>query len=163
MRRTLSSILALTAACLGPLGTARAAITGLGQPAAPRSDCIIVLEDGAAGTLYPVEQCGPGRFRTAEASGAAHLMTWYADADFGGWSQMIWGKYGTCDRSGYRFDTSNGFGFWERNLSSYRLYGGCYYSEFTNHQGEYSDHVGDVAYVGDRFNDNIVSLRAWAR
>jgi hypothetical protein len=146
MRRTLASILAIS--CLGPLGSPGAARA---QVAAPPTNCIIVLDRAAAvtKTSTAVEKCGSASYLAAAAADRYQVMTWYAGANYGGWGESIYGKQGPCDRQGYRLDTTNGLGYWSRNLSSYRVYDPCWFSAMTNNQGEYSDRSGDVPYVGD--------------
>jgi hypothetical protein len=54
--------------------------------------------------------------------------------------------------------------WWSDNLSSYRVYGSCYYSTVTNSWGttRYGA-IGDQDYVGDSWNDDVVRFRTWAR
>jgi hypothetical protein len=160
MRRTLYSSLAAIS-CLGLLGGPGAAPA---QAAAP-ARCIIVLEEAAPGTatLTAVERCGDAQYLAAQTTDRYQLMTWYAEADYRGWGEAIYGKLGPCDRDGYRLDTNNGLGYWNRNLSSYRVYDPCWFSAMTNNQGETTDRAGDVSFVGAQFNDNVAAIRVWSR
>jgi hypothetical protein len=147
--------------------------------------CVLFLE-----SLKPDQQqskivsikCAPeGETLHAAASGTL-LMTWYEDANFGGWSTQIRGNDGPCDSAGYGIpNLANDFivggplqepfpGFWNDRISSFKAWNRCTtvdaYSDsnWGGNQRRWSDPNSfgiAVNYVGDVLNDQISSF--WIR
>jgi hypothetical protein len=153
------------AASLVGLATAAAVVVPAAAPAtaAPSGRCVLVAQqpDERTRTIPLTEVCGAAATAQVAAADVVTLARYYEHAGWGGINQDVVGAYGTCDREGYTFGLS---AWWSDNLSSYRVYGSCYYSTVTNSWGttRYGA-IGDQDYVGDSWNDDVVRFRTWAR
>lgn len=133
-------------------------------PAPPADGCVLVAQqpDERTKTIPLVEVCGSQATAQVSAAQFVTLARYYQDANFTGVNQQdVVGGYGTCDREGYTFSVN---GWWSDNLSSYRLFGSCAWSTVTNSWGNTRyGALGDQAYVGDSWNDDVTRFRTWAR
>lgn len=132
-------------------------------PAKPAARCVLVAQKPveATKTIPLKEVCGAAATKQLAAADIVTLARYYEHAGWSGASQDVVGAFGTCDRQGYTFSLSD---YWSNNLSSYRVYGDCYWSTITNWWGNtrYTT-IGDSDYVGDSWNDDVVRFHTWSR
>jgi hypothetical protein len=125
--------------------------------------CVFVARKAVAkdGVSKAVRTCGSAATLAKATAGTSLLAMLYEDADWKGGSDPVYGGQGPCDRDGYQIDLA--LKGWSFSLSSYRVYSQCTDSYYTNYD-EYTSygHVGDVAYVGDPWNDFTADLHLWA-
>lgn len=127
-------------------------------PAFPHTHCVLTLHRADA----PTARCGAAA-DTREARAGALLMTWYADAGYGGDTTDVRSTDGPCDTGGSGVsDIGGALGrSWDHAISSFRTFGDCAIVQgFENNRyaGESRIWVGDQPYVGDDWNDRISSL-----
>lgn len=157
-----TSCLAVTAAAV-LLGTAAAVPARASAAAAPHEPrearhCVITLR----GADVPLTRCGAAAETRAASSGTL-LMTWYADAGFGGDATDIRNGDGLCDAAGYGISDIAGFlGLgWNDAISSFKTFSNCTVIqgfENSTYGGDNHTWLGDQSYVGDEWNDRISSL-----
>lgn len=81
------------------------------------------------------------------------LMTWFEHTSYGGYSDDIYGSYGTCDSAGYRL--SPGW-WWQTNMSSAAGWAQCNAARFVNRAGNYARSFWlPVGWFGEALNDNV--------
>ena len=141
------------------VATTGAVVAAPAGAAPPSGRCVLMAQepDERTKTIAFEEVCGA----RARAADVVALARYYQDAGWDGINQDVYGAFGTCDREGYTFTVS---GWWADNLSSYRVFGNCYYSTVTNWWGNTRyGAIGDQWYVGDAWNDDVVRFRTWSR
>jgi hypothetical protein len=146
------------AAVAGTAAPAQAAPGGAGS-----SGCVLMAQepDERTKTIPVVELCGAAAAAEVSAADVVAIAHYYEHANWSGANVIIYGGYGTCDREGYTFGVGAP---WSNTMSSYRVYGNCYYSTITDWWGNTRyGAIGDQAYVGDAWNDDVVQLRTWSR
>ncbi|WP_327581654.1 hypothetical protein OHA25_37540 [Nonomuraea sp. NBC_00507] len=132
----------------------------------PGENCVFLVHRAEPDKDTPPTSKVCGDEATLKAASAARswLARIYEHASWGGSWADIYGDDGPCDREGYTINLYN-LSTWAYRISSYRLYGGCYWSYYTNLLGNNTSygHIGDVQYVGDYYNDGISIMKVWAR
>lgn len=95
------------------------------------------------------------------------LATFFENEDFdeGGYYTTVVGHDGTCDKSGYGLTDMTGVELAVNGITSYYVWGNCTASRLytdTYYGGTQSPvFYGDVANVGQVFNDNFYSMKLW--
>jgi hypothetical protein len=151
---------------VGALVIGLIASVGVAAPAAasPATErCVLVAQraDESTKTIPLKEVCGSEAASQLRANESTLLARLHEHADYGGYNAEVYGEYGTCDREGYSLRMDR---YWMLNLSSYEVFGQCYWSTVTNRASDVRyGAIGNQRYVGDQWNDDVVRLRIWAR
>lgn len=151
---------------VGALAIGLIAAVGVAAPAAAsphKEGCVLVAQraDESTKTIPLKEVCGSEATDQLRANASTLLARFHEHADYGGYHADIYGEYGTCDREGYLLTMDR---YWMFNLSSYELFGQCYWSTITNRSSDVRyGAIGNQRYVGDLWNDNVVRLKTWAK
>ena len=149
---------------VGALVIGLIASVGVAAPAAAspaKERCVLVAQRADELTkMIPLKEvCGSEA--TSQMRAQTLLARFYEHADYGGYNAPIYGDYGTCDREGYWLGTDR---YWRLSLSSYRVYGQCYWSTVENQASDVRyGAFGDQRYVGDKWNDNVTKVHVWAK
>jgi hypothetical protein len=92
------------------------------------------------------------------------LATFFEDANYIGYNDNVSGKNGPCDASGYGISDLASVELNVNGISSYYYFNNCntqrLYSD-TYYGGNQAVNYGDNANVGQKFNDNLWSMRLW--
>jgi hypothetical protein len=128
------------------------------SPVLPHTHCVLSLRRSGR----PTARCGAAA-DTREARAGTLLMTWYADAGYGGDTTDVRSVDGPCDTAGSGVSDIGGTLGWSWNdaISSFRTFGGCAIVQGfdgNRYAGESRTWVGDQRYVGDDWNDRVSSL-----
>ncbi|GAA3070860.1 hypothetical protein [Streptosporangium carneum] len=128
------------------------------------ANCAFIVHGSQPGRdASPISRaCGDTATLNAASAGKTLLVRVYEHAGWRGGRADIYGDDGPCDRKGYLIDVSAvGWGY---RISSYRLYGACHWSHYSDIVNNTSyGQIGDVEYVGDRWNDFVALLKVWSR
>jgi hypothetical protein len=142
------------------------ASVGFAAPAAaspPQERCALLAQraDDLTKTIPLKEVCGSEATRQLRASAWTLLASYHEHANYGGEYAEVYGEYGTCDRAGYKLTVPFG---WSYKISSYHLYGDCYWSAAVNWNWvRRPDTIGSQSYVGDKWNDFTRTIYIWSR
>ncbi|MDF5751390.1 hypothetical protein [Spongiactinospora sp. TRM90649] len=161
IRRLLVHALVMTALLVAaPLATSASASATTGGP----EKCIFIADKADPNRKpKPLRKvCGNEKTVASAVADRSLLMTFYEHANFGGGSSGIYGDYGTCDAAGYTFDFSARYWGWA--LSSFRVHGRCWLTDYNDRWGTWSPtRAGPVPYVGDEWNDDIMTFKIRAQ
>jgi len=125
-------------------------------------NCMIVLapmQKGESESRIVEHRCSSDPAELAPDTGHVLIMTWYAAANFGDPHTDIYVWWGTCNRQGYGI--SDVGAAWAARISSFAVWGACQYTDAwdqTSYTGDHTVYSGNVAYVGDSWNDRIRSM-----
>ncbi|WP_203903121.1 hypothetical protein [Virgisporangium aliadipatigenens] len=160
--RRLARAVAVLAMGVAAVATA-AAPAGAAPGGTPANGCVLVAQqpDERTKTIALVERCGAAAATETAAADVVALAQYFEHAGWSGQNVYVYGAYGTCDREGYTLSVGSP---WSGMMSSYRVFGNCYYSTVTNWWGNTRyGAIGDQSYVGDSWNDDVVQFRTWSR
>ncbi|ONI78938.1 hypothetical protein ALI144C_29760 [Actinosynnema sp. ALI-1.44] len=88
------------------------------------------------------------------------LMIWYEHADYKGFSNVIYGNAGRCDRSGYKINPNS---YWAGNLSSIGRVDTCDKAFVYNTRIDFTEtYTLSVPLLGAGLNDNVGRVKVFS-
>jgi len=163
MSRTKRSFVVLGVTTLALFSSTAGAGATPGVVSEPSCVTVVKKVPGKNKTEVVSNQCSADPSSLRRPTDSNLLVTFYADANYGIPFSEVRADDGPCDSEGYGLSDLDDIND-EIGISSYIIGSDCneqiYYDD-TDFDGSASGHLNDNPWVGEPWNDNLLSMQLW--